>query len=257
MTDRKPLVIANWKMELSYKAEIALARSLKSRLKGLGEVEVVVCPSFSSLESVRTQLGRSVIALGAQNVHWEEQGPWTGAVSVHHLRDLVTWCLVGHSEQRKLTGQDDNEVVQAAMLLLAHGVKPVVCIGESFEEQQAEASVEKVTQQVQALLAKATRASLTKLVIAYEPLWAIGSGVSPDPNDVAATMLLIRKLVAERFDEQAADRLRILYGGSVTPANVESFLSEPGVDGVLVGGASVHIMQLEEIVMKVRDCYTK
>jgi triosephosphate isomerase len=248
MSARIPLVIGNWKMELSFKAELALARGIKNRLKEVREPEVVVCPSFTALGAIREELGKSNVALGAQTVHWKERGAWTGEVSVHQLRGLVEWCLVGHSEQRALTGQSNEQVVQAALLLLSQGITPIYCLGETEEERVREESVARITEQIEQLLSKMTRTSLTKLVVAYEPIWAIGSGVTPDSNEVAGTLLLIRKLVAARFSSQAAERLRIIYGGSVSLGNAELFLREPGIDGLLVGGAAVNLRQFVEMV---------
>lgn len=238
-------------MELSHKGELELARALKRQFKGMSltEAEVVVCPSHASLAAVGEVLGaKSKIGLGAQHVHWEEKGAWTGAVSVLQVASYVKWCLVGHSEQRMLSGVTEENVQRTANMLMQHDIVPVVCIGETREEREADQTVAKITGQVEVLLSKMMRASLTKLAVAYEPIWAIGTGDTPDPIDVAGIMLLIRKIVAGRFGNEAAQRLRILYGGSVKSSNVEPYVKEPGVDGVLVGGASVEPRQFLDIV---------
>ena len=248
--ERTKLVIGNWKMELSYKGQVELGRSLKILLHGTvaDEVQVVVCPSYPVLFEMRTMFEKSGVVVGAQHVHWEERGPWTGAVSVTQLAPLVEWCIVGHSEQRYLAGITDEQVCLSAHLLLQHGMLPIVCVGETQEERAQDATVRKVTEQVTSLFRKATRTSLRKLVIAYEPVWAIGSGELPDPGETASVMLLVRKLAAERFGGEAAERLRVIYGGSVNPTNAASYVAEPGVDGVLVGGASVHPRQFADII---------
>ena len=216
-----------------------------------------MCPSFPSLPAVAELLAdQSVIEVGAQTVHWEEKGAYTGQVSVNHIKPFARWCIAGHSEQRALTGETDELVQQKAQLLLKHGIVPVICIGETAEERAAEQTISKITQQMQSLLQKLTRPALTKTVIAYEPIWAISAvsgGVTPDPSDTAGVMLLIRKLITERFDAEVAERTRIIYGGSVTPNNVAAFVSEPGVDGVLVGGASTHPMHFVVIVRAVES----
>lgn len=251
--ERKPVVVGNWKMELSHKASTEAALSIKKLLKNITlKCEVVVCPSYPALAAVKEVFGKTTVAVGAQNVHWEERGAWTGQVSVSQIMPFAAWSIVGHSEQRALTGETEDEVTLKASLLLQHGIAPIVCIGESREEREAEQTVTKVTQQIQHFLSKMTRTSLSKVVIAYEPIWAIGSGQMPEPSDVAEIMLLIRKQVAGRFGNEAADKLRILYGGSVTPTNVAPYMAEPGVDGVLVGGASTHPMQFVEIIKTVQ-----
>jgi triosephosphate isomerase len=191
------------------------------------------------------------LSIGAQNIHWEEKGAWTGQVSVLQVSPFVRWSIVGHSEQRLLTGESDQEVQRKIDLLLKHGLSPVICVGETAEEQSGGATVAKVTAQMQVILQKLTRTSLNKIAIAYEPIWAIGSGRTHEPNEMAGIMLLIRRVVAERFDAAAAEKVRILYGGSVTSRNVGVFVAEPGVDGVLVGGASVHPAQFADIVAAV------
>lgn len=248
---KQSLVVGNWKMELSYKGELELARALKRQFKGVPVTgtEVVVCPSHPSLAAVGEVFGAgSKVVLGAQHVHWEEKGAWTGEVSVLQVTPYVKWCMVGHSEQRALTGMTEEDVQRTVSLLVQHGIAPVVCVGETREEREADQTVAKVTGQVRVLLSKMVRTGLLKLAVVYEPIWAIGTGDTPDPTDAAGIMLLIRKIVAGRFGNEAAQRLRILYGGSVKSDNVEPYIKEPGVDGVLVGGASVQPRQFVEIV---------
>jgi len=248
---KQSLVVGNWKMELSYKGELELARALKRQFKNVPvtDTEVVVCPSHPSLAAVGEVFGAgSKVALGAQHVHWEEKGAWTGEVSVLQVTPYVKWCIVGHSEQRALSGMTEEDVQRTVSLLVQHGIAPVVCVGETREEREADQTVAKVTGQVKVLLSKMVRTGLLKLAVVYEPIWAIGTGDTPDPTDAAGIMLLIRKIVAGRFGNEAAQRLRILYGGSVKSDNVEPYIKEPGVDGVLVGGASVQPRQFVEIV---------
>lgn len=253
--ERRPVVIANWKMELSHKASTEAANAIKKLLKDVKvDADIVLCPSYTVLEDVKQVIGQTEkLQLGAQNVHWEENGPYTGEVSVTQLTPLVKWCIVGHSEQRAATSETDEIVQRKADLLLQHGITPIICIGETLEERQADQTVEKLTQQMSVLLSKATRVALTKIVIAYEPIWAIGAATTPEPDDIAGSMLLLRKLTAERFGNEVAQRLRIVYGGSVTPKTIGPIISEPGIDGVLVGGASLHPMDLVEIVRIVQE----
>lgn len=252
--NRRPVVIANWKMELSHKASTEAANAIKKLLKDVKvDIDIVICPSYTVLEDVKQVITQSEkLQLGAQNVHWEENGPYTGEVSVTQLTPLVKWCIVGHSEQRALTGETDEVIQHKADLLLQHGITPIICIGETLEERQADQTVEKLSRQMSVLLGKATRVALTKMVIAYEPIWAIGAAITPEPADIAGSMLLLRKLTAERFGNEVAQRLRIVYGGSVTPKNIGSILAEPGIDGALVGGASLHPLDFVEIVKAVQ-----
>lgn len=258
MMEREGLVVGNWKMELSHKGECEVARSLKRLLAGrkVG-VEIVVCPSYPSLPAVSELLaGVARVSVGAQDVSPEESGAYTGAVSVGQIAPFAKWCIVGHSEVRARAGVTDEQVQAAASLLLARGISPVVCVGESREERASDRTVARIEEQVTVLLNKLTRTSLTRLVIAYEPIWAISTqspSVLPDPAEAAGIMLLVRKLAAARFGSEAAQRLRILYGGSVTADNVPAFVAEPGVDGVLVGGASVRPRELLQIAQTVAD----
>lgn len=243
-------MVGNWKMELSHLAAVNLATSLK-RVWGEDtlRVQVVVCPSFPALLPVAEILKPlKELQLGAQNVHWQEQGAWTGEVAVSQIKPFVQWCLVGHSERRALVGETDEQVQAKAQLLIKEGLRPIVCLGETAAERAQELIVETVTQQVEAIFTVATRTTLQRLVIAYEPVWAIGSGEMPAPSEAAEVMLLIRKLAAQRFGEEVAAKLCIIYGGSVNARTVEPFVAEPGIDGVLVGGASVQAREFAEIV---------
>ncbi|MBI3421144.1 MAG: triosephosphate isomerase, partial [Candidatus Sungbacteria bacterium] len=182
-------------------------------------------------------------------------GAFTGQVSVSQISAFATWCIVGHSETRVMTGASDELVAQKAELLLRHGITPIVCIGETEDERRADETVAKISRQIHSLLAVLPRVAFLKTVIAYEPIWAIGTGFTPQPDDVAEIMLLIRKMTQYRFDSQAAQRLRILYGGSVKPENVAQYVGGPYADGVLVGGASVHagqFMQIAKVVSSSR-----
>lgn len=255
--ERRPVVIANWKMELSHKASVEAAIAIRKLLKDVRlELDVVLCPSYPALADVNEVIKTSEkLQLGAQNVHWEEKGPWTGEVSVQQLTPLVRWCIVGHSEQRALTQETDEIIERKADLLLRHGITPIICIGESLEERQADQTVEKLTKQMQVFLSKITRVTVSKIVIAYEPIWAIGSGSAAEPDDIAGSMLLLRKLVAERFGNEVAQRLRIIYGGSVNPKTIVPIVNEPGVDGALVGGASLHPLDFVEIVKAIQAAH--
>lgn len=255
---RIPLVVGNWKMELSHKAALETARAIKKLLSPIElSAQVVLCPSYPSLPEVSAIFKNSEkVEVGAQHVHSEEKGAFTGAVSVSQILPFVQWCIVGHSEQRSLCALREEHVRDSAALLLRHGITPVVCLGETWEERQREETVAKVTQQMETLLSGVTRAALSKLVVAYEPIWAIsaqGSGELPEPGSVSEIVLLMRKLVATRFDGEAAEKLRVIYGGSVKADNVAAYVSEPGVDGVLPGSASTNPLQLVEIVKAIQN----
>lgn len=240
-------------MELSHKAEVELAASLKKLLARTSVfTDVVVCPSYPSLPAVAEVFEKSQkVGVGAQHIHWEEKGAVTGAVSVRQVSPFARWCIVGHSEVRVLSGITDEQVQMSAALLIRHGLTAVVCIGESWEERQREETIARVTHQVETLMAGITRPGLSKLVIVYEPIWAIsaqGRGEMPLPAEVAEMALLVRKLVAERYGAEGADQVRILYGGNVKPDNAGIYMGEPGVDGALVGSASTKAMQFFEII---------
>ncbi len=254
---KRPLVAGNWKMELSHKSAIEVMRAIKKLLSTMTvECDIVVCPSYPSLEAISAMTKKGFpLAVGAQTIHAAERGAYTGEVSAVQIRPFVEWCIVGHSEVRSMRGETEEQINQSAELLLRHGIIPIVCIGETGEEREHDQTVEKITTQINILLNHLDRTSLTKTVLAYEPIWAIGTGVTPDPDQVAEVVLLIRKLTADRFAQDVADRLRILYGGSVTPENVSQYVGGPVADGVLVGGASTHPRSFVDIIKKVQETF--
>lgn len=244
-------------MALSHKASLEVARAVKKLLKQADvTIDVVVCPSYPSLPEVAEVFkGMEYLAVGAQHVHWEEKGAFTGAVSASQVSPFARYSIVGHSEVREMMGLTDEEVRDTVALFIRHGLTPVVCLGESWEEREHEQTIPKITRQMESVLSAVTRPGLSKLVVAYEPIWAIsaqGREETPSASEVSEVILLMRKLTAERFDAEAAQKLRILYGGSVKPDNVGAYVDEPGVDGVLVGSASVNPVQFVEIVKKVQ-----
>lgn len=255
---KKPLIAGNWKMELSHKAAIEVAGAIKKLVKTIPvSSDIVVCPSPVALSAIAEIFQKSAkVSVGAQNIAAQEKGAFTGQTSVLHIKPLAAWCIVGHSEVRAFTGESDAQIVQQTALLLRHGINPIICIGETGQERDRDQTVAKITRQIVAILEHTDRAVLTKAVIAYEPIWAIGTGITPEPDQVSEIILLIRKLVASHFDNEIADRLRILYGGSVKPDNVAQYIGGPCADGVLVGGASIHPRDFVEIIKQVQEAYS-
>ena len=234
---RIPIIAGNWKMNTTVAEALDLAGALRSRLEPISGVERVLCPPFVSLAPLRDLLEGSPIRLGAQNLFWEDKGAYTGEISPVMLAPLCQYVIVGHSERRQHFGETDEAVNRKVKTALRHGLKPIVCVGEDLSQREAGLTTSFVVRQVREGLSGLP--SLDGVVIAYEPIWAIGTGraaTGPMANEVAA---LIRQTVGEMFGVQAAAGLRIQYGGSVTGANIAEFASQPDIDGALVGGASL------------------
>ncbi len=239
---RKPLIAGNWKMHANHLEAIQMVQKLHYRLDGgdYERVDVVVAPPATALRSVQTviEADHMRILLGAQNVHWEEEGAFTGEVSAPMLAKLnVRYVIVGHSERRQLFSEDDTTVNRKVKAVLDHDMAPIVCVGETLEEREAGQTDERVGGQLRAGLRGLSLDQVAGLVVAYEPVWAIGTGHHAQPDDAAETIGFIRATAAEEFG--AADRLRILYGGSVNPGNIAGFMAKREIDGALVGGASL------------------
>jgi triosephosphate isomerase len=252
MSDRKPLMAGNWKMHLTHLEAIQAVQKLSYALdeKDYKQVEVAVCPPFTSLRSVQTVLDadRIPIALGAQNCHWEPQGAFTGEVSAPMLAKLnVDYVIVGHSERREIFGETDEMVAKKLRAVLGAGMDPILCVGETLEEREAGATDEKVTNQVQAALRGLKADDLRRCVVAYEPIWAIGTGKNATPDDANSTIATIRRSLG-RIAADLSREIRILYGGSVKAGNVATLMAMPEIDGGLVGGASLDPEEFARIV---------
>jgi len=244
VTDRRPIIAANWKMYKTHLEAIQAVQKL-SYLIDQGDtdrVEVVICPAFTALRSVQTLIDsdRLPYGLGAQDVHWEDEGAFTGEVSAPMLEALkVTYVVVGHSERRAMFGDTDEVVNKKVRAVLAHGMVPILCVGETLQERDVGATEDRVTSQVRAALAGVDAAGAAKIVIAYEPIWAIGTGRNAEPSDAGQVVALIRTTVEEVAGADVAAGMRIQYGGSVKAGNIRDFMAHPEIDGALVGGASL------------------
>jgi triosephosphate isomerase len=260
--DRRPIVIANWKMYLSAAATLRAARATKAlAARAATRVDVVLCPSFPLIPAVAAVAKGSRIRVGAQDLHAELQGPYTGDVSAEHLRGLVTYAIVGHSERRRYHGETDELVAQKVRRALHAGLHPIICLGETAEEHTDGETVAVVRRQVDRILTGVPVLSLAHCVFAYEPVWAVSQGVGrpspqPTPGDAAQVMGLIRKVAADRAGRRYAERLRVVYGGSVDTKTARAFAAEPGVDGVLVGAASTSPVELNRIIRDVLACHS-
>jgi triosephosphate isomerase (TIM) len=253
MPDRKPLISGNWKMHHTHLDAIQVVQKLAFRLTGpdYDRVDVSVHPAFTALRSVQTviQSDRIPLLLGAQNCHWEPKGAFTGEISAPMLAKLnVDYVIVGHSERREYFAESDEDVNRKVKAVLANEMTPIMCCGETLEEREEDSTEEKVVRQVRNGLAGVTREQVGSLVIAYEPIWAIGTGRTATPNDAQTVCGLIRTTVGEAFGEQAAAGVRVQYGGSVKPANIGELMAQPDIDGALVGGASLEPDEFAAVV---------
>jgi triosephosphate isomerase len=247
---RIPIIAGNWKMNKIVAETLELVREIRQLLGEAPEkVEVVLCPPFTSLWVAKNSLGRSKYSLGAQNLFWEPKGAFTGEVSPAMLAELVMYVIIGHSERRQYFGETDETVNKKVKAALAHGLRPILCVGEKLEEYDAGKTNEVVSRQVRGGLAGLTPEQMASVVIAYEPVWAIGTGkAATGPGANAVVAQAIRGPLAEMFGRDVAEATRVQYGGSVTPANIAEFMSQPDLDGALVGGASLKAADFAEIV---------
>jgi triosephosphate isomerase (TIM) len=247
---RRPLIIGNWKMNKTASEAAALIRDLRERVPASPNADVVLAPPFTALESARNALGPSSwISLGAQNVHWETHGAFTGEVSAPMLCDLgCRYVIVGHSERRTLFGERDESILKKVRAALRHGLSPILCVGESLAERESGRTESVVTTQLDGSLAGLTPQDLAIVTIAYEPVWAIGTGRAATTEQAVTVHRSIRLFIETGWDSKTASTIRILYGGSVTPQNIESLLASDAIDGALVGGACLNTDSFATIV---------
>lgn len=240
---RRPMVAGNWKMYKTAGEGAILTQNIESLVSGFwDDVEIVVCPPFTALKSVSTviELDKLTMGLGAQDVHWEAEGAYTGAISPRMLVDLrCDYVIVGHSERREYFGETDATVNKKVHAVLAAGMLPIICVGETLATREAEETDSHIRSQVRAAMESVSAEDAARLVIAYEPIWAIGTGRTPTPESANDVARCIRATVGALFGQPAALAVRVLYGGSVKPVNASTFFIEPDIDGALVGGAAL------------------
>lgn len=253
--NRTTLIAGNWKMNNDREAAKALAAELVEALPEVpAGVEVLVCPPTIDLCCVAHKLEGSAIALGAQNCYWEASGAYTGETSVPMLKSAgCTYCIIGHSERRDYFHESDEDQNKKAKALVAGGVVPVFCCGEPLEVREAGTYVEHVVAQVKAGLEGLELASADQLVVAYEPIWAIGTGMTATADDAQEVCHAVREALVELFGAEMADGIRVLYGGSAKPGNIAELVAKPDVDGALVGGASLKAADFSEMVVKAAE----
>lgn len=252
---RKPFICGNWKMNKNVAEAEAVVKELKDKVKGVDNVEIGICPTALCLTAVKKAAQGSEIVTGAENIFWEDSGAYTGEISAKMLAESnIEYTIIGHSERRELFGESDYEVNKKVLSALEHGVRPIVCVGESLAERKADEIEAKVNFQVDSALFSLTAAEVEKLVIAYEPLWAIGTGETASAEEANRVIGIIRDNIREKYPE-AAEKIRIQYGGSVKPHNVEEIMSQPEIDGALVGGASLEADSFSEMILKTAELY--
>jgi triosephosphate isomerase len=236
-----PLVVGNWKMNGGPQASLELARKVSNPLqKHPTSVEVAIAPPFTALLAVKKFIEKAHIALAAQNCHSEDNGAFTGEISPSMLHEIgCNWVIVGHSERRHIFCESDETIAQKVAAVIRHGMRPILCVGETIEERKAEQTSAVIARQLDSALKGVTEDAIDKVEIAYEPVWAIGTGLNATGEQIRETHTQIRKFLLGRFDQTKGERVRILYGGSVKPDNTEMIAHIESVNGVLVGGASL------------------
>ena len=246
---RRPIIAGNWKMNNTIAAGTALIKALAPLVKDVKDVDIVACPTATALAAVADAAKGTNIHIGAQNVHWEAKGAYTGEISTEMLTEIgIEYVILGHSERRDYFGETDEGVNKRAKAAFAAGITPIICCGESLEIREAGTYLDFVAGQIKAALEGFTADEAAKLVIAYEPIWAIGTGKTATFEQAEEVCAHIRKTVAEKFNQSAADAIRIQYGGSVKPATIKGLMEKPNVDGALVGGASLKAVDFSQIV---------
>ncbi|MDO8615827.1 MAG: triose-phosphate isomerase [Dehalococcoidia bacterium] len=246
MAGRTPVIAGNWKCNMRLDSAFQLASGIRDRINHVAGVEKVICPPFVYLATVEVALAMSEVRLGAQDVHWEDGAAATGEIGPQQLEELVDYVIIGHSERRHRFGETDGMVSKKVQAALAAGLQPIMCVGETIEERQARSTAD--------VLVRQTRSGLDGVdvpdgfIIAYEPVWAIGTGAAATAPDAEEAIGLVRREVAALCGPAKAAGVRILYGGSVTPENIAEFMRREGIDGGLIGGASLKVESFSAIV---------
>lgn len=246
---RRPIIVGNWKMHKTIAEAVALAQTLKASLAGVHDVDIGVAPPFTALAAVVEALRDSHIVVAAQNMHWEPQGAFTGEISAVMLADVgCRRVIIGHSERRQYFAETDETVNKKLHAALAAALDPILCIGETLAQRESQATFRVLEQQVRQGLVGIAEEGMRRLVIAYEPVWAIGTGKTATPEQAQEVHAFIRSLLESLYGKTLADEVRIQYGGSVNAGNIQALMAQPDVDGALVGGASLDASSFAKIV---------
>lgn len=248
---RKPFIAGNWKMNNTISQSIELVREIKEKLKNSDceEVDAAVCVPATSLLEVKKILEGTNIKLGAQNMHWEESGAFTGEISPLMLNEIgVDYCIIGHSERRQYFGETDENVNKKLISAIDHNIQPILCVGETLEQREREQEEFIVKRQILNALENISASHMEKIVIAYEPIWAIGTGKTATTEEANSMCSFIRKTIEEKYNNDISEKIIIQYGGSVKPDNVEEIMGQKDIDGALVGGASLKADDFTKLV---------
>ena len=237
---RTPFIAGNWKMNKTAAAAAVFIDDVKDALSTIEGVEIAFCPTAIAIPAAAAAAAGSKVGIGAQNMHWADSGAYTGELSAEMLTEYCQYVILGHSERREMFGETNEGVNKKAKVALAHGLTPIVCVGESLAQNEAGETHSFVSSQVRAALDSIAAADLPKIVFAYEPIWAIGTGRSADAHSANETIKsCVRDTIASMYSQAVADQVRIQYGGSVKPGNIAEYMAQPDIDGALVGGASL------------------
>lgn len=245
---KRLLIVGNWKMHLNTSQASLLVHRLEENIRIYRDIEVVLAPPMLTLQPLSVQLDRRKFRLAAQNAYFKDEGAYTGEVSFTMLRDLVHYVIIGHSERRHIFNEDLPMIRDKVAAAVRNGITPMLCVGETKQERDDRETKQVLHDQLMTALANLTADEVASMVVAYEPVWAIGTGDVAKPDQVAEAVEYIRRYIKDVFGKQAASQVRVLYGGSVVPDVVQGFLNVPGVDGFLVGGASLNYQSFAGIV---------
>jgi triosephosphate isomerase len=250
---RQPLIAGNWKMFKTVQETVFYIKTLRALVNNIRDVEIVIAPPFTSLHAAAEAARDTNVGIAAQDLHWEREGAFTGELSASQLRDAgAEYAIIGHSERRTHFGETDLIVNRKLGAALGAGLTPIVCIGETLDQREATQTLDVLDRQVKEGLDNVTSAQLADLVLAYEPVWAIGTGRNATPEQAQDAQAHIRTRLRQWFGAEAAERCHILYGGSVKTDNIASLIAQPDVDGALVGGASLDVRAFTDIIQKAR-----
>ena len=246
---RIPVIAGNWKMNKTLREAVDFARALKSETGKLSDRICVVCPAFVGLAAVSQELSGSGILVGAQNLFWENDGAFTGEISARMIKDVgASFVIIGHSERRKILNETDDRIHQKISRALSGGLQAIVCVGETLDERERNVTFEVIKRQVTQAFEGLKKEDLLKCIVAYEPVWAIGTGRNATPSQAEEVHAYIRGLLAQSFGHDAAQSIIIQYGGSVKPDNINDLMAQPDIDGALVGGASLDVKSFLRIL---------